>query len=78
MALLKPLAAALSCLLVPVTSISNPLNAAVPLSPVVPMSRLVVPCSGPVPAAKLMVTLRLAGKPTTELLPNASCELTTG
>ena len=42
------------------------------------MSRVVVPCNGPVLLVMLAVTLRLAGKPRVESFPNWSCVLTTG
>ena len=73
-AVINPLALAVSCLFVPAVSISRLVNRTAPL----PRFRFVVPCNGPVPESRLTVTLRLAGKPTVELFPNGSCELTTG
>ena len=75
---LRPLALAMSCLLLPVTSISRSEKATVPLPAAQPMSRVVVPCNGPVPPLKVSVTFRLAGSPTIEVLPNASRVWTTG
>lgn len=71
-ALLRPLALAANCLFAPAASIRRFVNDTVPLPAPLPMSRLVVPWSGPVPAAKLTVTFKLAGKPTIELFPKAS------
>src|SRR6266566_3338398 len=76
--LVKPLAVALNCLLVPAESISKSLQLTTPLPAPVPMSRLVVPKSGPAPLARVKVTVRLAGKPLMESLPNWSRLLTTG
>src|ERR1043166_1750231 len=76
-ALLKPAALAVNCLL-PLLSISRLVNEAVPLLPAVPISMDVVPCSGPVPLVKATVRGRLEGKAELELLPNASTLLTTG
>src|ERR1051325_7363012 len=42
------------------------------------MSRLVVPCNGPVPHSRLIVTVLLVVKPATELFPYWSCVLITG
>src|SRR6266704_4499329 len=77
-ALVKPLAVALNCLLVPAESISKSLQLTTPLPAPVPMSRFVVPKSGPVPLARAKVTVRLAGKPLVESLPNWSRLRTTG
>ena len=63
---------------VPTESIRKLVNVAVPLPAAVPMSRVLVPWSGPVPLLRLTVTFRLLGKPNVELLPNESCALTTG
>ena len=71
---LKPVAVAVSCLLVPAESIRKSVKAAVPL----PMSRVAVPVNGPLPELRVTVTFRLAGKPIVELLPKGSCDLTTG
>src|SRR6266567_3743597 len=77
-ALVNPLAVALNCLLVPAESISKSLQLTTPLPAPVPMSRLVVPKSGPVPLLRVNVTVRLAGKPLVESLPNWSRLRTTG
>src|SRR5262245_39153959 len=69
-ALLRPLALALSCLLVPAASMRRSLKATTPLPALLPISRLVVPCNGPVPLLRLRVTLKLAANPTALSLPN--------
>src|SRR6266567_4165418 len=76
--LVKPLVVALNCLLVPAESISKSLQLTSPLPAPVPMSRLVVPKRKPVPLARVKVTVRLAGKPLVESLPNWSRLRTTG
>src|SRR6266436_3769794 len=76
--LLRPLALAVSCLLVPARSIRKPVNETVPLPAPVPMSNDVVPCMGPVPLLRLNVTFRLPGNPAVELLPKGSWVLITG
>src|SRR6266699_3349482 len=76
--LVKPLAVALNCLLVPAESISKSLQLTTPLPAPVPMSRFVVPKSGPAPLARDKVTVWLAGKPLMESLPNWSRLRTTG
>ena len=55
---LMPLAEAVNCLFVPVTSISRLVNTAVPLPAPLPISAVVVPWSGPVPALKLIATMK--------------------
>ena len=50
----------------------------VPLPPPVPIFIDVVPLSVPVPLVKAIETMRLFGRPTVELFPNASCVFTTG
>src|SRR6266581_2478510 len=77
-ALVNPLAVALNCLLVPAESISKSLQLTTPLPAPVPMSRFVVPKSGPLPLLRVKVTVRLAGKPLVESLPNWSRLRTTG
>ena len=77
-ALPRPLALAVSCLLVPEASIRKLVNETVPLPAPAPMSNDAVPCMGPAPLLRLNVTVRLAGKPAVELLPKASWLLTTG
>ena len=77
-ALLNPLALALNCLYVPAASISKSVKVTVPFPADVPMSRLVVPWSGPDPAASDKPTDKLLGNPTVELFPKASWLLTTG
>ena len=76
--LVKPLAVALNCLLVPAESISKSLQLTTPLPAPVPMSRLVVPKRRPVPLARVKVTVWLAGRPLVESLPNWSRLRTTG
>ena len=71
-ALAKVLALAVSCLLLPAASMRKLLKLTVPLPALVPMSKVVVPCSGPVPLLKLKLTLRLAPTPVVLLLPKAS------
>src|SRR5437762_10170913 len=68
--LLKPEALAVSCLPVPAVSIRKSEKAAEPLPPALPMFKADVPCNGPDPLVRLRFTLRLAGRPTAELLPN--------
>jgi hypothetical protein len=75
--LLKPLLLAVSCLL-PVTSILKFVNEATPLAALVPISIEVVPCNGPVPLLNVIVTVRFDDKPTIELFPYWSWDLTTG
>src|ERR1044071_832293 len=77
-ALLKPEALAVSCLLVPAASTRRSVKEAEPLPAAVPMSKVVVPCSGPVPEVKASVTGRLAGKPVLETFPNWSRVATMG
>src|SRR6266567_1343074 len=77
-ALVNPLAVALNCLLVPAESISKSVQLTTPLPAPVPMSRFVVPKSGPVPLVSVNVTVRLAGKPFVESLPNWSRLRTSG
>src|SRR2546425_5978537 len=77
-ALVKPLALAVNCLLVPAESISRLVKVATALPAVVPMSKLVVPTRGPVPVVKVRVTILLAGRPVVETLPNWSRARTTG
>ena len=62
----------------PAVSISRLLKAAVPLPALEPMSRVVVPCNGPVPEVSDKVRDEVEGKPAVELFPNASWLLTTG
>ena len=59
-----------NCLLFPATSIRKFVKVTVPLPPAVPIFKLVVPCSGPVPALRVAVTKAVAGSPFEELLPN--------
>src|SRR5439155_17775526 len=77
-ALVKPLALAVNCLLVPAESISRLVNVATALPAAVPISRLAVPRRGPVPVVRVRVTILLAGRPVVELLPNWSRARTTG
>src|SRR5256885_17245332 len=76
--LLRPLALAVTCLLVPAASIRKSVKETVPLPAPEPTSNDAVPCMGPAPLLRLNVTFRLAGKPAVELLPNGSWVLTTG
>ena len=50
----------------------------VPFPAPVPIFRVTVPCSGPVPAVSATVTFELAASPTVELFRNVSCVLITG
>jgi len=52
-ALVKPVAVAVNCLLVPAESISRLVKLATALPAAVPMSRLVVPSRGPVPVVRV-------------------------
>jgi len=77
-ALLNPLALAVSCLLVPTESMRRSVKATEPFPAAVPMSRVVVPWRVPVPLVRATVTLRFEGKPVAELFPNASRDLSEG
>ena len=77
-ALVKPLELAVSCFALPARSICRLVNVTRPLPAFVPMSRLVSPNNAPVPELSVMVTSRLAGKPTAESLPNWSWLLSAG
>src|SRR5262249_39322818 len=68
-ALLRPEALTVSCLLVPAASISKLLKTTAPLPADAPISRVVVPCSRPVPAVSDTLTGKEAGRPEAELLP---------
>src|SRR6267142_1616134 len=68
----------MSTLLEPASLHSTLINVAVPLPAADPMSILVVPSSEPDPEVKASERLKLAGRPTVEVLPNASCAATTG
>src|SRR6266487_321822 len=74
----KPAADAVICLFKPASLHSTLVKLAVPLPAAAPMSRLVVPSSEPEPAVKASETLKLAGNPTAEALPKASCDATAG
>src|SRR6266542_1572511 len=78
MTLVKPEADAVNTLLVPTSEHSTLLYVATPLPAAVPISRAVVPSSEPEPEVNASATFKLAGIPTVERLPNASCALTTG
>ena len=65
-ALLKPLALAVSCLLVPAVEICRSVKATVPLPAAVPMSSVVVPDKVPLPEERVTVTSLLAGSPADE------------
>src|SRR2546426_7704126 len=74
----NPAADAVICLLVPASLHSTVVNVAVPLPAAVPISRFVAPSSEPEPDVRLRLRLRLRGRPTDDVLPYASCALTTG
>src|SRR5437762_11699722 len=74
----NPAADAVICLLAPASLHSTLVNVAVPLPAAAPISRAVVPSSEPEPAVRARETLKLAGKPTLDVLPYASWALTTG
>src|SRR5437867_4018366 len=77
-ALLKPAAEAVICLLVPASLHSTLVKVTVPLPAPVPMFNVVAPSNEPEPAVRPSDTLKLAGKPMVEVLPNGSWDLTTG
>ena len=77
-ALVRPLALAVNCLFVPAESTRKSLKLTMPLPAVVPMSSVVVPSSGPVPALSVTVAGWLPARPTVELLPNWSLLRRTG
>src|SRR5438093_6955851 len=74
----NPAADAVICLFGPASLHSTVVNVAVPLPAAAPISRVVVPSSEPEPAVRARETLKLAGRPTLDVLPYASCALTTG
>src|SRR5438046_9947173 len=74
----NPVADAVICLFVPASLHSTVVNVAVPLPAAAPVSRVVVPSSEPEPAVRARETLKLAGRPTRDVLPYASCGTTTG
>src|ERR1044071_399605 len=76
--LLIPLALAVSCLFAPTASISRSVNATTPLPALAPISRVVLPESGPLPALSVTATFKFAGRPTVELFPYWSWLATTG
>ena len=76
--LVKPAADAVNCLFVPAFEHSTLLKVATPFPAAVPISKDVVPSSEPEPAVRASATFKLAGNPTVERLPNASCALSTG
>ena len=71
-ALVKPEALAVSWLFAPAASIRRFVKLPVPLPAAAPMSKLALPCNGPVPLVRPTFTFRLAGKPTVEVFPNES------
>src|SRR6266404_5304911 len=75
-ALLKPAAEAVICLFVPASLHSTLVKVTVPLP--APMFSVVVPNNEPEPAVRPSDTFKLAGNPMVEVLPNGSCDLTTG
>ena len=75
---LPPAGLAVNCLFVPAESTSKSVKATIPLPALVPISCVVVPSNGPVPALRVRVTFWLAPRPTIELLPNWSRLRTTG
>ena len=70
--LLKPLALAVSCLSVPAESMRKSVKLTTPLPALVPISSVVMPSSGPVPALSATVTGWLLARPIVELFPNWS------
>jgi len=76
--LVNPVADAVICLFVPASLHSTVVNVAVPLPAAAPISRVVVPSSEPEPDVRARATLKLAGMPTLDVLPNASSALTSG
>ena len=66
----NPKADAVICLLSPAALHCTPVKATVPLPPAVPMSRSLVPSREPEPPVRASATLKLAGSPTVEVLPN--------
>src|SRR5216684_3539060 len=77
-ALVRPVALASNCLLVPAESTRKSVKLIRPLAALVPRSTLVVPNRGPVPEARATVTLRLPARPTEELFPYWSRVQTAG
>src|SRR6266404_6855590 len=77
-ALLRPGAEAMSTLLEPASLHSTLINVAVPLPAADPMSILVVPSSAPDPEVKASERLKLAGRPTVEVLFIFNYTATTG
>ena len=77
-ALLKPAAEAVICLFVPASLHSTLVKVTVPLPAPAPMFNVVVPSNEPEPAVRPSDTFKLAGNPMVEVLPNGSCDLTTG
>src|ERR1051326_651900 len=77
-AFVNPGALAVSCLFVPPASISRLVYVTVPVPPPVPMFIEVVPSRGPVPDVSATETVTLLDNPVVELLPNWSCDFTTG
>jgi hypothetical protein len=77
-ALVKLVAEAVITLPEPAALTLKPLNVAVPLPALVPISIVFVPCKEPVPEVSVRVTILLVPRPVVERLPNWSCDLTTG
>ena len=69
-AFVKLSALAVKILFVPQESISRFVNVTLPLPAAVPMSRFVVPISGPLPVDKEIVNVLCVANPTAEKLPN--------
>ena len=68
----RPLAVAVNCLFVPAVEHSRLEKATKPFPAAVPMSKVEEPSNEPEPEVKARLTLRLAGNPIVEGLPNAS------
>src|SRR5438093_5261289 len=77
-ALVNPAAEAVISLPEPASLDSTLVNVAVPLPAADPISRVVVPSREPEPPVRASATLKLAGSPAAEVLPNLSTDLTTG
>src|SRR5688572_25304956 len=74
----NPAADAVICLPTPAALHCRPVKDAVPLPAAEPISWLVVPSKEPLPPVKVRTTLKLAGNPAADVLPYASCAMTTG
>src|SRR5258708_33269131 len=77
-ALDRPAAETINCLLVPAVLHCKFVNAAIPLPAARPMSNEDVPSNDPEPEFKASVRVNVAGNPLVERFPNGSLLLTTG